>query len=377
MKFIVLIGALVASIQIHASEIHIGLFDKDEVKSLLVTYAKGSYHVVAGGDTLFQLAEDAIVRLSVSDSLIKVRSFEKVFGSFREIMFVTNEKTNNLRVKSLIPEIKTRKFDGNLQVTIKSETLSVVNVVDMERYVSNVVKWESGKERTLEYYKVQSIICRTYALSNINKHINDGFQMCDKVHCQVYKGQSKGDAKIIQAVISTRKLVIVDNNVELILATFHSNCGGQTMNSEDVWGGHRSYLRSVVDTYCINQSNSNWEKRIDFGEWKKYLTDNQINKDQINVFAQSERKVHYNDEHTFRLTNIRKDWKLRSTFFTVSRDKREVVLNGKGYGHGVGLCQEGAIHMAELGFSFKKILEFYYNNVKLVSLKSLGFFKEE
>ena len=54
-----------------------------------------------------------------------------------------------------------------------------------------------------------------------------------------------------------------------------------------------------------------------------------------------------------------------------------MILKGKGYGHGVGLCQQGAIHMGELHYSFKKILEYYYTDISLVSLNSLGFFKEE
>ena len=110
----VYLTALFVLLQIHAFAIDIGLFSKSNVKSVLVTYDKGNYHVISEGDTLFRLANDAIVRLSIADTLVKVQSFEEVFGYYKEVKFVTLEKTNNLRVKSLNPEVKIRKFDGNL-----------------------------------------------------------------------------------------------------------------------------------------------------------------------------------------------------------------------------------------------------------------------
>ncbi|NQY68393.1 MAG: SpoIID/LytB domain-containing protein [Flavobacteriales bacterium] len=360
-----------------SSEVTIGLFNKENIQSVLISHSKGDYFLIADGDTLTPLADDAIFEIKSLDTLLHIKGFEKEYGIFKTIQFVTSDKANNLRIKCTSPEKKIKQFDGNFRIGNSENGLVIINEIDLDRYVSNVVEWESGRQRTLEYYKVQAIICRTYALGNIRKHAKDGYELCDKVHCQVYKGQSKGDAKIIQGTIATRDLVLVDENVELILATFHSNCGGQTMNSEDVWGGHRSYLRSVVDTFCLHEHNAVWEKHVDFSDWKEYVAANKVDNNEVLGFSQVDRKKYFNSDDSLPLTNVRRDWKLKSTFFNVSEGKEDVVIKGRGYGHGVGLCQEGAIHMAEIGFSFKRILEFYYNEIRLVSLNSLGFFKEE
>ena len=69
------------------------------------------------------------------------------------------------------------------------------------------------------------------------------------------------------------------------------------------------------------------------------------------------------------LMEIRTDLGLRSTFFSVKVEGDSVILNGRGYGHGVGLCQEGAMAMASKGFDFKKIIEFYYKGVVILDIK--------
>src|SRR5690606_29529659 len=113
-------------------------------------------------------------------------------------------------------------------------------------------------------------LARTFALAHINKHVNEGFSLCDLVHCQAYHGKPR-DLDIFRAVEATQGLVAVDNNLDLIVAAFHSNSGGQTANSEDVWGGHTSYLRSIVDTFSMGMPNYSWQKRMHTGEWLGYL----------------------------------------------------------------------------------------------------------
>src|SRR5208337_2379392 len=101
----------------------------------------------------------------------------------------------------------------------------------------------------------------TYALKNSRKHITEGYNLCDMVHCEVYKGRCT-KPEIILAVSKTSGEVIVDKDNQLINAAFHANCGGQTVNSEDVWSKSATYLKSVNDTFCINMPKARWEKTI-------------------------------------------------------------------------------------------------------------------
>jgi stage II sporulation protein D len=96
-------------------------------------------------------------------------------------------------------------------------------------------------------------------------------------------------------------------------------------------------------------------------------------------FNQDHRKVYleYNNNRVL-LKNIRQDLQLKSTYFTVKPcGKDSVVFIGKGYGHGLGMCQEGAMRMARLGYAYTDILNFYYQDILLIDLHQLSFFKDE
>ena len=78
------------------------------------------------------------------------------------------------------------------------------------------------------------------------------------------------------------------------------------------------------------------------------------------------------------LKNIRADLQLKSTFFSISEiNKDSVLFKGKGYGHGLGMCQEGAMRMSKVGYTYTEILNFYYKNIQLIDLHKLSFFKDE
>ena len=77
-----------------------------------------------------------------------------------------------------------------------------------------------------------------------------------------------------------------------------------------------------------------------------------------------------------KLTRVRSELGLRSTFFSIEPDSNQLLLFGKGFGHGVGLCQEGGIVMARKEYSYVDILKFYYNSVFIVNQRAILFFKE-
>ena len=184
----------------------------------------------------------------------------------------------------------------------------------------------------------------------------------------------------------TRGKVVVDDNLNLIIASFHSNSGGQTANSEDVWGSHTSYLRSVVDTFSTRMPNYRWERRMLTEDWLSYLKlkhnypiENTEDKAAALNFRQDTRKIYLECNNSrVPLKNIRLDLQLKSTFFSIEQINKDTVLfSGKGYGHGLGMCQEGAMRMVKLGYSYTDILNFYYQNIQLIDLHKLNFFKDE
>jgi stage II sporulation protein D len=236
---------------------------------------------------------------------------------------------------------------------------------------------EGGTGKNLEFFKTQAIIVRTYMYKNFDKHSQDKYNLCDNTHCQAFNGLSS-DSLLNEAAIETRGLVILDKDSTLIISAFHSNCGGETSSSEDVWLSGQSYLKSVTDPYCIRSRSAIWQKSFSLSEWLKYVRssgyDGIITDPSMLNFSQKNRLSDYRTvSFSIPLRTMRADLNLRSTFFSVFTEGDSVILKGKGYGHGVGLCQEGAMAMAAKGFRYREIINFYYTGVIISDIKNAVF----
>ena len=137
----------------------------------------------------------------------------------------------------------------------------------------------------------------------------------------------------------------------------------------------QSYLDKVTDPWCTRSRNATWEKVIPAKNWVNVLTRHGYSgaSDSTSVFdfSQSSRVQDY-VTGTFRLpfSRIRSELDLRSAWFSVKAEGDSIRLTGRGYGHGVGLCQEGAIQMAAKGYGYNDIITFYYPGVKILDIGS-------
>lgn len=363
--------------------ISIRLFASYTISSVNFFHVSGDYGVY--GDSVFLFNADHVSMLSVSlsgDSVfVQTPAYARKFRSVRLVPTLSN---SSFKLKSVHPDYKVRTYDDELQISVLFKTLKIINKVNIEKYVAGVVQWEVGTNNPQEFNKVKTIVCRTYALGNWRRHEAEGFQLCDEVHCQVFKGKTF-DQNIRNAAFETSEYILVDDSARIITSAFHSNCGGQTMNSEDVWSKSVSSLRSIRDTFCMRKTNAVWQKKIPKDLWLDYIgskygcpiRDTLFVKKVLN-FDQSSRQVYLmNDSYFIPLKFIREDMKLKSTFFTIKEEGDNVVFSGKGFGHGVGLCQEGAMRMGEMGYSYTKIINHYYSNIHLIRFSQLDFFNIE
>jgi len=175
--------------------------------------------------------------------------------------------------------------------------------------------------------------------------------------------------------METRGLVVLDRDSNLIMSAFHSNCGGETSSSEDVWLTSQPYLKRVVDPYCITSHNAKWEKHLSLKTWsdlmKKSGYEVKTDNPPAFTFIQKNRQDYYRTgSFLVPLVTLRTQLNLRSTFFSVFANGDSIILKGRGYGHGVGLCQEGAMTMADDGDNYRQIIEFYYSGVIISDIKN-------
>jgi len=362
--------------------ISVKILSQTKIKELLFAPEKGAYQVVADGKNIALIDAQNALKASIINDSIELKTFEKNLGKFSFVKLISFEEEKSFKVKSVNPDRKSRFFNDNLSISIENGLLRLINDSKLDNYIAGVSEAEAGSRSTPEFYKVQSILARTYALSHINKHQPEGFNLCDQTHCQAFFGRTS-ESDILQAVVATKGKVVVDENMNLIDAAFHSNSGGQTANS-DVWGKPMPYLRSIKDTFSLKMPNSKWQRKMSSQDWLSYLKikhNYPIEDSAARWFAlhfkQDSRKS--NLEYygiKVPLKNVRNDLQLKSTFFSLEPIGDTLVFSGRGFGHGIGMCQEGAMRMTKLGYSYQEVLSFYYKNVHLIDIKDLNFFRE-
>ena len=364
--------------------VNIKIFSQLKVQAFTISADEGIYSVWAEGIEIATTSSTPLLKISYVNDSIEVKTFEAIIGHYKKIKLTSVDAIKSLRIKLIAPERKPRFYEDNLTIRVEEENLLLLNEIALDSYISGVVQAEAGRRSYQEFYKVQAILARTFALSHLQKHALEGFSLCDYTHCQAYFGKST-ELGILKAVSETRDKVAVDDNLNLIEAAFHSNSGGQTVNSEDVWGSKLSYLRSVNDTFSVKMPNARWERKMAKEDWISYLKlkhhfpvqDSNALWQAFN-FKQDSRKP-YLEVNNIRiaLKNVRSDLQLKSTFFSIVPQGDTLLFKGKGFGHGVGMCQEGAMRMAKMGYNYNQVINFYYQNIQLIDLHKLNFFKDE
>jgi stage II sporulation protein D len=368
-----------------ATVIKVSLFNGSKVQQVGIMPQAGN--VILQADSIyFHLHSISGYTITLGNDSLSIHEGDEHCGLYSK-MTIFLADTALLKIKSIQPLSSERLLNGMLYLTARKGYIETLSEIELDDYVAGVVEAESGISKHKEYYKVQSLICRTYALKNIRKHEAEGFHLCDQEHCQVFKGLSNRTEAIKEATIATREKVLLDGNANFIDAVFSANCGGITANSEDVWGKPFSYLRSVNDAYCRKSKSARWSKEISRTEWVNSIKKNCKNYDpgidpllNGSIFNEDNEKricCYQSGSCNVVLKNIRSELGLKSTFFTAKMLNERIVLRGRGFGHGVGLCQDGAMEMARQGFSYNQIIHFYFTNTSIAAFGDLEFFRSE
>ncbi|MGI0489057.1 SpoIID/LytB domain-containing protein [Pantanalinema rosaneae CENA516] len=281
--------------------------------------------------------------------------------------------------------IGNRWYRGRALVVPTSGGLTAVNYVDLEHYLYSVLGAEMGGSFPQEALKAQAVAARSYALFQRQKARNGVFDLGDTQAWQVYRGIQDESVGTQTAVNATAGQVLTHNN-QIIEAVFHSSAGGCTENVEDVWMQPLPYLRSVKEGFTENSPVAQWTKNYSPSELSKLITGvGTIVAMQPAKTTQCGRIVSMLVEgdggrRTVSGDTLRSALGLRSTLFEVlpqygssNKGKSSAItgfqVNGRGFGHGLGLSQYGARSLAQLGYNYQQIVLFYYKDTKLAQLQ--------
>ncbi len=382
MRFIIFLYLWFLQLSSQGQNINIRIYSHIAIEQFQFTAANGKYDIISNNSIVYTLSEGESATITFKRNKIRIEIANNHFLLDTFLLIRGVKQDNFFAISSQNNQFSQRTYDNDLYVKTGSNGLVLINDVNFDKYIAGVVEAEGGSKAPIEYYKAQAVLCRTYAARFYEKHIQEGFNLCDGVHCQAYKGRCKQNPTILDAAIQTSGIIMVDSTLKIASATFYANSGGETVNSEDLWSTHHYYLRSKPDPYSVGAPGYSWTKEIPVSEWKSYLIQKGYTVyDSIPfTFTQTQRKKYYSYngiDTLLELKTIRNDFKLRSTFFEINHQGNMLYLQGKGYGHGVGLSQEGAMEMARQNFTYDKIIAFYFTGVKLMNMSSVKFFRIE
>ncbi len=299
-----------------------------------------------------------------------------------------------------------RSYRGEARIWATSQGLTAVNVVDVESYLMSVLPPEMGPQpdSRSEALKAQAIAARSYALAMLDRRRDRGFDVLPTVEDQVYSGVESERPACTRAVEETRGIVAVHRG-KPIRAFYHSTCGGHTASVREVWDRPSApYLRPVRDrtrraqaSFCAVSPVFRWQEEWTGAEFESMLDRHlpgvvngwersrygALRRIEIGGRSESRRvsslKLRF-ERGTVELAgdSIRRVIRrpgggglLRSSLISrigmerSGRGVKIVRISGQGFGHGIGMCQYGAMGMAEAGYSYDQIIRFYYRGAKL------------
>lgn len=350
--------------------LRIRLFSDKNIEEVMFIPSFGSYFLETEKGDKLKLSKTTKLIVKDLDGQLEIKINDTIYKKAKKINLTPSGLKSFFQIKPLKPQITERRYEDGLEITSKNKSLFIINIVKTENYIAGVVQSETwGATTNIDFFKVQAICCRNYLMNNLEKHAEEGYNLCDGVHCQAYKTRAN-KKEVTEGAYKSKGEVIVDSQGNIIETLFHSNSGGETVNAKDVWGKDVPYLVSVEDSFSVGGKHYQWEKYIKLKDWLNYFRnkglktkDKEIEDALLNFSQQEGRKT---DIMGISLKTIREDFDLKSTYFNVQKWGGEVKLTGKGYGHGVGMSQEGAIKMCEEGYEYWEVIEHYFKGVKVI-----------
>ena len=369
MKVLSLICFVLCAIALTAQvNVNVSILNNLEKNKIEVNVLNGTYNLSSQGQFIrtMEVNETFIVR-AYNHEILTEKKDQKYF---KKSFFLRVDATRPgciFQIKSINDQPVDFKYKGAILITADGNELKIINILELDDYLVGVLRAEVGGLYDPEFLKSMAIISRTYTLRNLGKNLDKGFDLTDQVDCQVYVGVNNWEKKIVDAVKATSNEVILDTSYQFIDALFHSNSGGLTSRASYVWSRDLEYCEEVEDSFSMFGKHYEWTYKIPKNEWHVYLMYkyDSIPDDYLINHEYDRRKFWKVGDSVLLMIDIRKHFRLKSALFNVIERGDSVVFEGRGYGHGVGMSQEGAYEMSLQGFSYEDIILHYYHNVQI------------
>ncbi len=260
--------------------------------------------------------------------------------------------------------------------------LDVVGILEIDDYLKGVVPSEMPLDWPEEALKAQAVLARSYVLHQMKLHEKRYYHVDSSVLDQKYiytlNWSELRRIKLKKILTETQGMVLKNSNNKTVKALYHADCGGKTERSENVWGRGESRAKTadvtVRDSGCPAGSNLNWTYEVSSKVLAQKLLlkglVTQIKVEDVttsgrpkNLLVQTTLEAHKITPQVLRSALGYKN--IKSALFEVTPQGSQLLFKGKGFGHGVGLCQNGAKNLAKLHKNYKEILNHYFPQYRL------------
>lgn len=328
----------------------------------------------------------------------------------------TDESSIDFLKTSEFIECQGKKYRGAIRLSVLRGKILIINVINIDEYLYGVVGKEMSPSFPIEALKAQSVAARNYAICSLGRHSSEGFDLCNGIHCQAYAGVS-GEAESVREAVDETSGKLLRYHGKIVECYYYASNGGYSESSENIWVSELGYLKGKRDPFEDPERTPNykWEVTFTAEDMKKTLAgrgidigdilDIEVTKYSKNKHVLEIKIVGTKGEKFYYKDNIRAAFpkEVKSTYFTVTSGSSgvsakvlgvnglysvtiapshvltgngleklsgkgkagEFTFSGGGYGHGVGMSQYGAKFMAEEGYTYDEILDFYYTDTEI------------
>ncbi|MDD5730615.1 MAG: SpoIID/LytB domain-containing protein [Candidatus Omnitrophica bacterium] len=328
----------------------------------------GGYEVI-DYDSQKSLAQGTAINTTVTSYKNRINIGSNDFGASR--LFIKAGANTEISLNG-------RCFRGAVLFLRKSgSAFYVINYLELEDYIKGVLFHETSHYWPDEVLKAQAIVCRTFALYQMQQNTKNDFDVTSDIYSQMYGGSTSERYRTNRAVAETKGVVLTYNN-KIFPAYYHATCAGHTEDASLLWGINIPPLKGVVCGFCKDSPHFNWHEVTPQDDVKWTLRKAGIRLKKIKnieiedkdasgritnlIFKDSDKeaKISAKDFRNLVGPNV-----IRSTIFKVSLEGDDIIFEGVGWGHGVGMCQWGAYFMAKEGKSYQDILKYYYPGAEI------------
>lgn len=241
-------------------------FKQSDIESFLyfdenINIGVGNYKSLEAAQKDYDIIKDYIGEATIINGSNKLINFIDSNGD----SIILINKSSDIHFKAINEntylQVEDRHYRDFLKVTSNNNKIIPVVVTDINNYLYGVVPREISASWPIEAVKAQAVAARNFTLYNLDRHSHEGYDLCDTVHCQVFGGVDYEKERSNIAVDETKNITIKYNG-RIIPAYYHSNSGGQTANSENIWSAKVPYLRGVKDEFSVGAPNSNWTYNV-------------------------------------------------------------------------------------------------------------------